>query len=71
MKTKNVIVIVTKSGKTYTIGSEKSVQEVLNEINACKSDFFTFIDTCAIKVSEIASIEKFAVPIVEEGEGDD
>lgn len=63
MSTEKVIVIVTKNGKTYTIGSDKSVSEVLNEINACKSEFYTLIDTCAIKINEISSVEQFDVPV--------
>lgn len=56
---KKVIVIVTKNGTKYQVGIDKSVTEVINEINACKSDFYQVIDQCAIKVSEIVSVEQF------------
>lgn len=55
----NVIVIVVKNGTKYQLGIDKSVSEVINEIEACKSTYYQVIDTCAIKVSEIVSVEKF------------
>lgn len=60
---KKVIVIVTKSGTKYTIGLEKSVNTILNEIHACKSEFYNFVDQCAIRISEIASIEQFEINV--------
>lgn len=54
-----VIVIVTKNGTKYQIGISKSVVEVVNEIKSCKSDFYQVIETCAIKTSEIVSVEQF------------
>lgn len=54
-----IIVIVTKNGTKYQIGNEKSVAEVLNEINASKGDFYQIVDTCAIRKSEIVSVEQF------------
>lgn len=54
-----IIVIVTKNGTKYQIGNEKSVEEVLNEISASKNDFYQIVDTCAIRKSEIVSVEQF------------
>ena len=54
-----VIVIVVKNGTKHQIGIDKSVASVLNEISACKSDFYQIIDACAIKISEIVSVEQF------------
>lgn len=56
---KKVLVIVVKNGVKYQFGIEKSVSEVVNEVAACKSDFYQVVNTCAIKVSEIVSIEQF------------
>lgn len=56
---KKAIVIVVKTGIKYQVGIEKSVSEIINEITACKSDFYYVVDTCAIKVDEIVSVEQF------------
>lgn len=70
MKTQSIIVIVTKNGVKYQLGLDKKVNEVLNEIAACKSDFYVVADTCAIKVDEITSVEQFDVPVEVEEDGE-
>lgn len=64
----NIIVIVVKNGTKYQIGLDKSVSDILNEIGACKSDFYQVYKDCAIKVDEIVSIEKFEYEQKEEEE---
>ena len=67
-----IIVITVKNGTKYQIGLEKSVTTILNELTACKSDFYSVIDNCAIKISEIVSVENFEVDFSEDsGEGSD
>ncbi|OAK72695.1 hypothetical protein [Lederbergia galactosidilytica] len=67
-----VLVIVTQNGTKYQFGIRKSVSEVVNEVAACKSDYYQVLDTCAIKISEILSIEQFEYdPNAEEGNEDD
>lgn len=56
---KKVIVIVTKNGTKYQIGLEKSVVEILNEIKACKDDFYQIYQSCAIRKDEIVSVEQY------------
>ncbi len=63
-----IIVITVKNGTKYQIGLDKSVSAILNELSACKSDFYSVVDNCAINVSEIVSVEKFEVEIPKEGE---
>ncbi len=67
---KKAIAIVTKSGIKYTIGGKKTVSEVLNEINACQSDFYQVHENCAIRVSEIASVEMFEYEAEQEEKDD-
>lgn len=55
------LVFVVKNGVKYQIGIDKSVAEVINEINYCKSDFYQVVDTCAIRKDEIVSVEQFEV----------
>lgn len=54
-----VLVITVKGDHKYQIGIDKSVDEVIREIEACKSPFYKVIDVCAVKISEIVSIEQF------------
>ncbi len=68
---KKVLVIVTKNGFKYQIGIEKSVVEVLNEIIACKNDFYQIHENCAIKATEIVSVEQFEYDLEEEEGNDD
>lgn len=55
----NVLVIVAKNGTKYQIGIDKSVVEVLNEINAVKGDFYQVHQNCAIRKDQIVSVEHF------------
>ena len=61
-----IIVITVKNGAKYQIGLDKSVSAILNELSACKSDYYSVIDNCAIRVSEIVSVEKFDVDFSED-----
>ncbi len=54
-----ILVITVKGDHKYQIGIEKSVDEAIREIDACESSFYKVIDNCAIKISEIVSIEQF------------
>lgn len=54
-----IIVIVAKNGIKYQLGIDKSVTEIINEINACKGMFYQVIEECAIKIDEIVSVEQF------------
>ena len=55
----NMLVITVKGDHKYTIGIEKSVAEVIKEIDKCESPFYQVLDTCAIKINEIVSVEQF------------
>lgn len=66
---KKVLVIVTKNGIKYQIGTEKSVDDVLKEIETCNSPFYKVVETCAIKASEIVSVEQFKYD--PEGQGEE
>lgn len=67
-----VICIVVKNGTKYQIGIEKSVSEIINEINACKDNFYKIVDSCAIHIDEIVSVEQFEYdPNKEEEAGSD
>jgi len=54
-----VLLIVTKNGTKYQFGIDKSVSKVVNEIDNCDNNYYHVVDTCAIKVSEIVSVEQF------------
>lgn len=56
---KKMLVITVTGDHKYSIGNEKSVGEVIQEINNSYSDYYMPVDTCAIKISEIVSIEQF------------
>lgn len=70
MKKVKVIVITTTNGTKFEIGTDKNISSVLNEISSCKADFYSIIDSCAIKKSEIVSVEKFEVEVGEEKSDD-
>lgn len=61
MKDNVVTVIMTKNGTKYQVGVDKSISSLLNEIESCKSDFYTIVDTCSIRVSEIVSVEQYVL----------
>ena len=52
-----VLVVTLKGDTKYQFGIDKTVPDVLKEIQECKSDFYQVIDTCAIKISQIISVE--------------
>ena len=52
-----VLVITLKGDTKYQFGVDKTVPVVLKEIQECESDFYKVIDTCAIKISQIISVE--------------
>jgi len=52
-----VLVVTLKGDTKYQFGIDKMVPDVLKEIQECKSDFYHVLDTCAIKISQIISIE--------------
>jgi len=52
-----VLVITIKGDIKYQIGMDKKVSDVLKEINECKTEFYQAIEQCAIKTSEIISVE--------------
>ncbi|MYL56328.1 hypothetical protein GLW20_02285 [Virgibacillus halodenitrificans] len=54
-----IIVIVVKNGTKYQFGLDKGVNQVVNEIAACQSDFYQVLETCAIRKDEIVSVEQF------------
>lgn len=68
---KKVIVIVVKNGVKYQLGIKKSVVEIINELSASKSDFYLVHENCAIRVSEIVSVEQFEYEPEEESKEDD
>ncbi len=59
---KKVLVITLKGDHKYQFGIDKNVKDVLGEINyrlAGKDEFYFPVDTCAIRVNEIVSVEQF------------
>lgn len=52
-----VLVITLEGDIKYNFGDKRTVPEVLKEIEECEGEFFQVIDACAIKKSEIISVE--------------
>jgi len=52
-----VLVITLKGDTKYQFGIDKTVPVVLKEIQECKFDFYQALDTCAVKISQIISVE--------------
>lgn len=53
-----VLVITLKGNIKYQIGNvDKKVSDVIKEIKESESDFYQIIDACAVKISEIISVE--------------
>lgn len=57
----NFIQITLKGDVKYQIGIDKTVDQVLKEVGKSKGDFYRIIPTCAIKISEIISVEKIEI----------
>lgn len=53
----DVLIITLKGDIRYHFGIEKKVKEVVKEIEECQSDYYHVIDTCAIRKSDIVSVE--------------
>ncbi|SEQ24011.1 hypothetical protein SAMN05216232_2000 [Virgibacillus subterraneus] len=52
-----VLVVTLKGDVKYQIGMDKKVSDVLKEIQNCKDEFYPIIDNCAVRKSEIISVE--------------
>lgn len=55
----NVLVITVEGNVQYKIGGDKTVKEVLSELENCKGDFYNVTNSCAIKKNKIISVETF------------
>lgn len=60
-----VLVITVKGNFKYQFDSEKSVEQVMEEIEASNGFYFVY-ENCALKKEEIVSVEKFQVNIEED-----
>lgn len=58
-----VIVVTVKGDHRYTVQSDKSVCQILKEISKNKSEFYMLNENCAIRNSEVVSVEHFEVEL--------